>query len=479
MKAMLKKYSSQGIATRYFPIVGVGNYVVLDKGSMDQLTRFRKVVEELKEEKCFVVNNQLYGCPNLVLLDDELIREFLTNEMDVSNKVIHIPNINRGFAMYNGERAMKARATYTKFFNTDNLATICQRLDRFIEKAINDFDRKYLHENRTEIYIKPYINEAIKYVMNIVLLGQDEEELESSMRISNAMYDNAKDFFNFSATPINYLTLGYVAKYNLLPECKRMCQMQSSIEQEIYAKYLQRLKEKPKEFCNILDCIIERNAELKAAGEPEMDKEEIIGHWMIFQQAGIDTTQSFGISMMQILAHNSEAQKHLQQNIDEMLKNKNGEDMRLDDYFNNETLDIYSKELMRLGSPNATLNIRLTKKDFKLCGLQIYKNTCILIPNQINMGSSRYYDDADQFDPNRMSKQNMKTLKRAAYLPFGFGRRICPGRVVGELIWKILLVKTLSKYNILVSPNSNDIRLFGGTYTYHNPQVILEKRALA
>lgn len=200
---------------------------------------------------------------------------------------------------------------------------------------------------------------------------------------------------------------------------------------------------------------------------------------MIFQQAGIDTTQSFGISMMQIPAHNSEAQKHLQQNIDEMLKNKNGEDMRLDDYFNNEALYIYSKELMRLGSPNAMLNMRLTKKDFKLCGLQIYKNTCILIPTQINMGSSRYYDNADQFDPNRMSKQNMKTLKRAAYLPFGFGRRICPGRVVGELIWKILLVKTLRKYNILVSPNSNDIRLFGGTYTYNNPQVILEKRAPA
>lgn len=114
--------------------------------------------------------------------------------------------------------------------------------------------------------------------MNIVLLGQDEEDLESSMRISNAMYDNAKDFFNFSSTPINYLTLGYVAKYNLLPECKRMYQVQSSIEQEIYAKYLQRSKEKPKEFCNILDCIIERNAELRAAGEPEMDKEEIIGH---------------------------------------------------------------------------------------------------------------------------------------------------------------------------------------------------------
>jgi len=392
-------YANQGIATRYYPFIGLTSLFVMEKGGSDQLARFRRLIEEMKNERCFVSNMQIFGCPALVLLDDALIREFLTHEMDYANKVIHIPNLNRGFAMYNGEKVLNARAIYTKFFIPENLKSICHTLDGSIERAIEDFDQEHLTNAKTDIFSREFITVSLKYVLNCVLLGEDESKVESSHKISRKMVENAIGLFKIADTKANRYTLGYLDKWKLLPETRRLCKVQESIEKEIYDKYLQRLNEgRPKPFCNIVDCLIERNAELRAAGEPELSKEEIIGHWFIFQQAGIDTSQTLGIAMMQLLADHPEIQKRLQQSIDDMIKDKKGADLEYEDFFTNETLDNFAKELLRFANPNSVLNIRLTKKDFKLDGIKVSKNTVIIIPNQLNMTSSRYFVNPEVFD---------------------------------------------------------------------------------
>jgi len=78
-----------------------------------------------------------------------------------------------------------------------------------------------------------------------------------------------------------------------------------------------------------------------------------------------------------------------------------------------------------------------------------------------------------------MSIESMKTLKKAAYFPFGLGRRMCPGRGLGEIVSRMLIVKILTKYNVIKCPSSNNTKIFGGVYGYLNPKVTLEKRTLA
>lgn len=188
-------YANQGIATRYYPFIGLTSLFVMEKGGSDQLARFRRLIEEMKNERCFVSNMQIFGCPALVLLDDALIREFLTHEMDYANKVIHIPNLNRGFAMYNGEKVLNARAIYTKFFIPENLKSICHTLDGSIERAIEDFDQEHLINARTDIFSREFITVSLKYVLNCVLLGEDESKVESSHKISRKMVENAIGLF--------------------------------------------------------------------------------------------------------------------------------------------------------------------------------------------------------------------------------------------------------------------------------------------
>ncbi|CAG8572549.1 12103_t:CDS:2 [Ambispora gerdemannii] len=74
--------------------------------------------------------------------------------------------------------------------------------------------------------------------------------------------------------------------------------------------------------------------------------------------------------------------------------------------------------------------------------------------------STRYWKDPEKFIPERFIKGSefeAKNLEKNAYIAFGSGLRICPGRYVAMAELKVLIVLLFGRYDVqLVDPKLNE-----------------------
>jgi len=91
---------------------------------------------------------------------------------------------------------------------------------------------------------------------------------------------------------------------------------------------------------------------------------------------------------------------------------------------------------------------RQIQEDVVLSGYQVPKNTSIFIPLTVIGRLPQVFPEPDSYMPERWSKENSKTRPSFAFLPFGFGPRVCPGRHVAELQTYILLAQLMRRFEV-------------------------------
>ena len=116
----------------------------------------------------------------------------------------------------------------------------------------------------------------------------------------------------------------------------------------------------------------------------------------------------------------------------------------IDDLPNLKYTEAVLAESMRLFPPAWAIG-RLALEDHEFGGYKIPKGSLILVSPYIAHRDSRYWDDADQFIPERWESQGVKEAgQKNIYFPFGGGIRRC----IGEgFAWTegILLLATLAR----------------------------------
>ena len=110
-------------------------------------------------------------------------------------------------------------------------------------------------------------------------------------------------------------------------------------------------------------------------------------------------------------------------------------------------LDACISETLRLYPPIPRLE-REAGCDFELgdTGLKLTKGMLVEIPIYAIQHSDLYYDNPDQFNPNRFMPENKHKLEPYAYLPFGTGPRNCIGMMFGLMELKLALAHLVPKY---------------------------------
>jgi len=104
-------------------------------------------------------------------------------------------------------------------------------------------------------------------------------------------------------------------------------------------------------------------------------------------------------------------------------------------------------ESMRLYPPVYTL-FREPKLDVKLGGYRIPEGSALMLSQWVIHRSSRWYDDPDQFDPDRWTPERRSQRPRFAYFPFGGGPRHCIGKAFSLLEAKLILAEVCSRYDL-------------------------------
>ncbi|KAF8990312.1 cytochrome P450 [Cyathus striatus] len=121
------------------------------------------------------------------------------------------------------------------------------------------------------------------------------------------------------------------------------------------------------------------------------------------------------------------------------------------------------REVMRWNPVLPLAVPRYTTADDVYNGYYIPKGT-IVIPNMWAMvHDESIYPDPNKFKPERFFKENSQLNDDISELPFGFGRRICPGRHMASATVWLTIATILSVFNIRKAKDDygNEIPVLG------------------
>ncbi|XP_006859934.1 PREDICTED: cytochrome P450 3A9-like [Chrysochloris asiatica] len=173
--------------------------------------------------------------------------------------------------------------------------------------------------------------------------------------------------------------------------------------------------------------------------------EEICAQATTFVFAGYETTSLTLSFIAYNLAIHPEVQAKLQEEIDRALPNKKDPDY--DILFQLEYLDMVVNETLRLFPLGGRLE-RVCKKSVNINGVTIPQGTLVIIPTYVLHRDPKYWPKAEEFRPERFSKDNMRKMDPYVFLPFGLGPRMCVGMRFALLSIKLVMVLLLQNFSL-------------------------------
>ncbi|XP_063610463.1 probable cytochrome P450 49a1 [Penaeus indicus] len=180
---------------------------------------------------------------------------------------------------------------------------------------------------------------------------------------------------------------------------------------------------------------------------PELSHKDVVTLILDMIFAGIDTTSHTMAFALYLLAKNPEAQRKLQQEVDEVLKD-NPKTLTPAHIAKLSYAKAVVKESLRF-FPVAMGFMRELSSDVVLSGYQIPKGSSVLMLNYEDTQKDTAFPRPHEFLPERWLRGNDLAASHAfALLPFGAGTRMCVGRRLAEQEMYVFLARVMQRYTV-------------------------------
>ncbi|KAH0455054.1 hypothetical protein IEQ34_016978 [Dendrobium chrysotoxum] len=161
---------------------------------------------------------------------------------------------------------------------------------------------------------------------------------------------------------------------------------------------------------------------------------------------GTETTSAIMEWVMAELVRHPQIMRKAQSEVREVFKGKTK--LHENDITNLPYLTMVIKETLRIRPPAPILVPRYCSETVELGGYTIPAGSRLLINAWAIMRDPKYWKDADTFKPERVEADEQDfNVSRFQYMPFGGGRRICPGVNFGVASIEIVLAKLLYHFD--------------------------------
>lgn len=167
--------------------------------------------------------------------------------------------------------------------------------------------------------------------------------------------------------------------------------------------------------------------------------------------AGSDTTSTVMEWAMAELLKHPEKMKKLQYEIRQVAQDK--PEINEDDLEKLPYLKAVIKETLRLHIPLSLLVPRKSMEDINIMGYNISSGTQVIVNAWAIARDQQWWEDPEEFRPERFLNNNIDFRGfHFQFIPFGSGRRRCPGSTFAIAINEVALGKLLHKFNFAL-PN--------------------------
>ncbi|GAB1300872.1 Cytochrome P450 CYP4F16 [Apodemus speciosus] len=181
----------------------------------------------------------------------------------------------------------------------------------------------------------------------------------------------------------------------------------------------------------------------------ELSDEDIRAEADTFMFGGHDTTASALSWILYNLARHPEYQERCRQEVQELLRGREPEEIEWEDLAQLPFLTMCIKESLRLHPPVIDLLRRCTQDIVLPDGRVIPKgNICVISIFGIHHNPS-VWPDPEVYDPFRFDPENRQKRSPLSFIPFSAGPRNCIGQTFAMNEMKVALALTLLRFRVL------------------------------
>lgn len=346
-------------------------------------------------------------------------------------RLLHYDNTSMAFSPYNDHfRTLKRVMTQEVFSSTkvplfsgirqDEVRVLLKDIWQEITSTGSDtmVEKKQIHLN------KGFNDLALNIMTNMVAgkryYGKDVDDASEAKKFSDLIREGSE--ISGAGNPGDFLPM---LKFLFRGLERRMVTWNEKCD-----NFYQRILDERKEMSNkdgtraILDVLIKLQEE-----DPAFYTNEVIkGMIMVLVLAGADTSSATMEWAMALLLNNPETLKKAQEEIDNVV----GHDRLLneDDVAKLPYLQNIINETLRLYPPTPLLLPHESSDDCTICGYDVPKGTMLMVSLWTIHRDPRWWNEPEKFKPERFEGKEGETLYKM--LPFGLGRRGCPGNAMGK-----------------------------------------------
>ncbi|XP_053397274.1 cytochrome P450 4F1-like [Mercenaria mercenaria] len=363
------------------------------------------------------------------------------------------PWLGEGLLTANGEKWARNRRLLTPAFHFEILKPYTKVFNQSADIFVKKISAKAEVGERFDVFqnvclctLEIILKCAFSYKEDVQNAGDSNPYVKTVNRITDAVTYRILNPIMYYDTIWNMSSVGR--------QFKKDCEYVHSVAEEIIDKRRDALEEtggssKSSRYVDFLDILLTACDE-EGRGLTRM---EIRNEVDTFLFEGHDTTASAISWIMYSLAENPECQQKCQTEIDEILGDKETDDLEWSDLNQLDYVTMCIKEGMRLHSPVASI-MRETTQDYDL-GDRIAPEGTMVIMNiwMYHHMEKIWGPDHMEFKPERFSKENIDKMDHFQYVPFSAGPRNCIGQNFAMNEEKIVLSKLLRNFTFRLDPD--------------------------
>ncbi|KAK5870167.1 hypothetical protein PBY51_024823 [Eleginops maclovinus] len=206
----------------------------------------------------------------------------------------------------------------------------------------------------------------------------------------------------------------------------------------------------PSDPRDYIDCFLNEIQTVKGQAGNSFDEENLLMSVLDLFVAGSETTSTTLRWAFLYMAKYPEIQAKVQDEIDGVIGQSRQPSM--EDRANLPYTDAVIHEIQRIGNIAPLSLPHLTNKEIKLGGYTIPKGVTI-IPNLTSvLFDKNEWETPNTFNPGHFLNKEGKFVKRAAFIPFSAGKRVCLGESLARMELYLLFTSFMQRFTFSMPP---------------------------
>ncbi len=181
---------------------------------------------------------------------------------------------------------------------------------------------------------------------------------------------------------------------------------------------------------------------------------QVRDHANMMFQAGADDVSTALVWLFYLIAGHPEAQEKIRNEIDRTVGSR---DLKVADLPKFEFLDWVVKESLRLYPATWLFTARKAKQDVRVGNHVIEHRTWVFVSPYVTQRDSRFFEQPEEFIPERFSPVSGKPFHKHAYFPFGMGPRACAASNLAMMKLALLAATVLQRFQLELEPGQEKI----------------------